>query len=117
MSPQNPLLHAFYIGRAIAEIANEQVEKAIADSLSALGTFDAEQRDRLREFSEEVLARAAQAETAATGGNPTVNTTATAPGTATTETEDLQTRLDDLRAEIAELRSNLKQVKNNGTDS
>lgn len=106
MSNDNPLLHAFFIGRAIADIANEQLEKAIADGLSALGTFDAEQRDRLREFSEEVMARAAQAETAATGTTRTPGTTATPEP----EAEDLQTRLDDLRAEIAELRSDLKQV-------
>ena len=113
MSTSNPLLHAFFIGRAIAEIANEQMEKAIADSLSALGTFDAEQRDRLREFSEEVMARAAQAEAAA-GGTGSTATTATATST-NTESEDLQTRLDDLRAEIAELRSNLKQVDSSDT--
>ena len=115
MSPSNPLLHAFFIGRAIAEIANEQLEKALADSLSALGTFDAEQRDRLREFSDEVLARAAQAEAAAAGGTTASGGTTTASAS-TTESEDLQTRLDDLRAEIAELRSNLKQVDSPGTD-
>ncbi|MEM6501193.1 MAG: DUF6825 family protein [Cyanobacteria bacterium P01_C01_bin.89] len=107
MSTSNPLLHAFFIGRAIADIANEQLEKVVADSLSALGTFDAEQRDRLREFSEEVLTRAAQAEAAAAGDS--AGTTTTAPGE-TAESEDLQARLDDLRAEIAELRSDLKQV-------
>ncbi|MEM9770175.1 MAG: DUF6825 family protein [Cyanobacteria bacterium P01_D01_bin.73] len=110
MSTSNPLLHAFFIGRAIADIANEQLEKVVADSLSALGTFDAEQRDRLREFSEEVLARAAQAEAEAAGSSGTATSTGS---TATaTESEDLQTRLDDLRAEIAELRSDLKQVDN-----
>ncbi len=109
MSSPNPLLHAFFIGRAIAEIANEQLEKAVADGLSALGTFDAEQRDRLREFSDEVMARAAQAEAAATGTEPSSTASAGAASSAS-EAEDLQTRLDDLRAEIAELRSNLKQV-------
>ena len=78
MSTSNPLLHAFFIGRAIADIANAQLEKVVADSLSALGTFDAEQRDRLREFSEEVLARAAQAEAAAAGDS--AGTTTTTPG-------------------------------------
>ncbi|MGD1851862.1 MAG: DUF6825 family protein [Cyanophyceae cyanobacterium] len=107
MSSSNPLLHAFFIGRAIADIANEQLEKVVADSLSALGTFDAEQRDRLREFSEEVLARAAQAEASA-AGTPAGTTSTTSSDAA--ESEDLQARLDDLRAEIAELRSNLKQA-------
>ncbi|GAB4347747.1 MAG: hypothetical protein Fur0042_14300 [Cyanophyceae cyanobacterium] len=98
----NPLLRAFFVGRAVAEVVNETVEKAIADALSELGKFDAEQRDLLRQFTEEVLARAERAEAAQGGsvGDPT-----DASG------DDLQTTLDDLRADAAQLRADLKRYR------
>ncbi len=45
----------------VAEILNERVEVAITDALSELGKFDAEAREQLRSFTEEVLERANQA--------------------------------------------------------
>lgn len=100
----NPLLRAFFVGRAVAEVVNETVEKAIADALSELGKFDAEQRDLLRQFTEEVLARAERAE-AAQGGGGTVGGPTDASG------DDLQTTLDDLRADAAQLRADLKRYR------
>lgn len=54
----NSVIHAFFVGRAIAQVINEQVEDALTNALSELGKFDAEQRERLRQFTEEVMARA-----------------------------------------------------------
>lgn len=100
----NPIVHAFFIGRALADTLYERAEKSLTDALSDLGKFDAELREQLREFTEEVLERAAQEESR-------VNTTQTGATGVTTEAEptDLQTVIDELRAEIARLRSELKQ--------
>ena len=54
----NPLVRALFVGRAVAEICNEQFENALTDALSELGKFDAEQRERLRQFTAEVMERA-----------------------------------------------------------
>ena len=64
----NPLVQAFFVGRAVAEVINERVEVALTDALSELGKFDAEAKEQLRQFTEEVIARANRAaETSATG--------------------------------------------------
>jgi hypothetical protein len=57
----NPLVQAFFVGRAIAEVINERVEVALTDALSELGKFDAEAKEQLRQFTEEVMARANRA--------------------------------------------------------
>jgi len=101
----NSVVHAFFLGRALAQAIVEQVEHSLTDALSELGKFDAEQRERLRQFTEQVMERAQQAE--ATSG---VSTAGTASGPAT-ET-DLQALIDDLRAETARLRSELQQYRN-----
>lgn len=95
----NPVLQSFYIGRALAEGVKEQVEKTVADALSEVGKFDAEQRERLRVFSEQVMARAQQEE-----GSPTTASSSSA--------DDLQESIDDLRAEVALLRSKLQEYRN-----
>lgn len=101
----NPLVHAFFVGRAIAEVVSEEVEKAVTNSLSELGKFDAEQRERLRQFTNDVMARASQAEEAAMQGRPVA--------TSSTESSiDLQAMIDDLRAEIAQLRVELQRYRN-----
>lgn len=104
----NPLVHAFFVGRAIAEVVNEQIERTATDWLSELGKFDAEQRENLRQLVEEALARAQQAEAAATSGR----TNSSAPGG-----DDVQAELDDLRAEIARLRSEIKQYRSEANPS
>ena len=97
----NPVLQAFFIGRALAEGISEQFESALSGALSEAGKFDAEQRERLRSFSEQVMARAQQEEAVSQG---------TAP--AATSGEDLQETIDDLRAEVALLRSKLQEYRN-----
>lgn len=101
----NPLLQAFFVGRAVAEVINERLEVVITDALSDLGKFDAEAREQLRQFTEEVLTRANKAASAAgessgfdgTGG----------------DNIDLQATIDELRAEIALLRTELQRYRSN----
>ncbi|NJR37900.1 MAG: hypothetical protein HC781_02455 [Leptolyngbyaceae cyanobacterium CSU_1_4] len=101
----NPLVHAFFIGRAIAEAVSEQVESNVTNALSELGKFDAEQRERLRLFTEEVMARAQRAEEMSTQGR-TGGSSAGTQGS-----RDLQATIDDLRAETAQLRAELQRYR------
>jgi curli biogenesis system outer membrane secretion channel CsgG len=99
----NPVIHAFFLGRAIAEVVSEQLEDALTNALSELGKFDAEQRENLREFVEEVQIRADRAMergiyTDASDGGSSGSPSGT----------DLQENIDEMRAEIAQLRSELK---------
>jgi flagellar biosynthesis chaperone FliJ len=103
----NPIVHAFFVGRAVAEAIGEQAENAITNAFSELGKFDAEQRERLRLFSEQVLERAQrEAEQAMqNAGTSTVSVSSTVPP------QDLQALIDDLRAEIAHLRTELQRYR------
>ena len=104
----NPLVNAFFIGRALAEAIAKQTETALSDALSELGKFDAEQRERLRQFTEEVLEKARQEREASAQAQP-ASTSSYAPAAAVDA--DLQTIIDDLRAEIAELRAELQRYR------
>lgn len=95
----NPLTKAFFVGRATAEALIEQFEDTLTDALSALGKFDAEQREKMRGFTEVVLEKAARAE------GQTVSTTPPTPPV------DLQETIDKLRAEVANLRSELQEYR------
>ncbi|MFM2062979.1 MAG: hypothetical protein RLZZ507_2649 [Cyanobacteriota bacterium] len=101
----NPLVQAFFVGRAVAEVINERVEVALTDALSELGKFDAEAREQLHQFTEEVIARANRAAEAAEAGTTTGNS---ASGVGST---DLQAEIDELRAEIALLRTELQKYR------
>jgi peptidoglycan hydrolase CwlO-like protein len=92
-------LDAFFIGRATAEAVIDRVEHTITDALSALGKFDAEQKEQIRIFVETILEKAEQQK-----------------GTVTTEDSDitpdeLQETIDNLRAEIAQLKDELKEYR------
>lgn len=102
----SPLVHAFFVGRALAEAVYDQAEAGFADAMSELGKWDAEQRERLRQFTQDVLERAQRAEAASAYGQSV--TTATPSGD---QTGDLQTMIDELRAEIAQLRTELKRYR------
>ncbi len=93
------------MGRAIAEAVSEQVESNVTNALSELGRFDAEQRERLRLFTEEVMARAQRAEEMSMQGRTTVS------ATGTQGSSDLQATIDDLRAETAQLRAELQRYR------
>jgi siroheme synthase (precorrin-2 oxidase/ferrochelatase) len=104
----NPLVHAFFVGRALAEAVGEQFENAVTNSLGELGKFDAEQRERLRQFTNQVLERASREEELAMQGrtaNHAIVPVASKP-------EDLQAVIDDLRAETAQLRAELQRYRN-----
>lgn len=103
----SPVLHAFFIGRALADAVNERAERLLTDGLSLAGKFDAEQREYFRQFTADVMARAEQAEAesgVAYSGAPG------ASGEVGTVT-DLQATIDTLRAEIAQVRVALQQYR------
>ncbi len=95
----NPTLQAFYLGRALATAIGEKVEEAFTAGMSGVGRFDAEQRESLHGFVEEVFERAQSLQ-------------ADAPAAADPElSEDLQATIDNLRAEIAQVRVALQQYR------
>lgn len=104
----NPLVQAFFLGRAVAEVLNEQLESALTNALSEIGKFDAEARERLRQFTAEVVERANREAEYATQGR---TTTASAPQDS--QTDDLQAMIDELRAEIALVRAELQRYRSN----
>ena len=107
----NPMLQAFFVGRALAAAVSDRAEHLVSDGLSKLGKFDAEQREYFRQFTEEVMARAEQ-EKAAAGAENASATGTSSSGTATgapSDTEDLQATIDNLRAEVAQVRAAIQQ--------
>lgn len=100
----SPELHAFFVGRALAETLNDRAQHILTDTLSWLGKFDAEQREQLRQFTEDVLTWAQQTESG-------VGATSSAQPTSGADTEDLQATIDTLRAEIAQVRVALQQYR------
>jgi hypothetical protein len=95
----NPVTNSFFIGRAFAQAINDKVSETLTVGLSELGKFDAEQREKLRQFTQEVIDRAEQ-ETGFRSGHNKAGTT------------DLQETVDDLRAEIARLRAAIQRYRN-----
>ncbi|MEB3292505.1 MAG: hypothetical protein VKJ24_05045 [Synechococcales bacterium] len=100
----SPLIHAFFVGRAIAEVLSEQAERTFNEILSDLGKFDAEQRERMRNFVQEVNHRVSQTESSTfhSGGDGAIVPRPSA---------DLQALIDDLRAEMAEVRAELQRYR------
>jgi hypothetical protein len=101
MSQSNPVNQVFNIGKALVKVLSEKVEEGMTNVLSEWGKFEAEQKEKLRQFSEEVMTKAKQEANSSNG------TSATTSGKID-ETEDLQETLDELRSEIARLRAELK---------
>ncbi|EFA74231.1 hypothetical protein B7O87_15180 [Cylindrospermopsis raciborskii CENA303] len=100
----NNLVQAFFLGRAVAEVINERLEVTLTDALSELGKFDAEMKEQLHQFTEEVRVRASRAaEASQTGATPT--------STNANSVTDLQAQIDNLRAEIALLRTELQKYR------
>jgi uncharacterized small protein (DUF1192 family) len=98
MPDPNPT-DSFFIGRALAQAMTDKFSETLTIGLSELGKFDAEQREKLKAFTQEVLARAER-----DIGNGHNSDTAATP--------DLQETIDDLRAEIARLRAELQRYRN-----
>ncbi len=98
----NSLVRAFFLGRAVAEGLGEELERVLADALAHAGKFDAEQREKWRDFTERVVMRADLA----------TNHTVQERGTVATPSKaDLQAIVDNLRAEIAQLRTELQRYR------
>ena len=102
----NPLINAFFLGRATAEVLAEELEHGLTDVMSSVGKFDAEQRERLRHFTEQVIARAESESSATTAAQTYGNTHAN-----TANDSDVQEIIDELRAEIAQLRAALQDYR------
>jgi len=92
-------LDAFFIGRATAEAVIDRVNETVTDALSALGKFDAEQKEQIRIFVETVLEKAEQEKGSVTTDDGDI------------EPDELQETIDNLRAEIAQLKSELLQYR------
>ncbi|MBV6626342.1 MAG: hypothetical protein KI793_25975 [Rivularia sp. (in: Bacteria)] len=105
----NPLVQAFFVGRAAAEVINERMEGAFTDALSELGKLDAELKEHMRSFTTEVMERAERSSEAAGAGGGVYSTPASSTGESSTEPLDLQAMIDELRAEIAVLRTELQR--------
>jgi polyhydroxyalkanoate synthesis regulator phasin len=102
----SPLVHAFFVGRAIAEVLYERVEDGVTNALSELGKLDAELREETRTFVDEVMMRAQREQDLSTQAR---TTTTIVP--IEFQSGDLQATIDELRAEIAELRSELQRYR------
>jgi polyhydroxyalkanoate synthesis regulator phasin len=100
----NPVLNSFFIGRALAESLNEKLGETLSYTLGELGKLNAEQGEKLRQFTQEVLDRAAR-ETNQANGN---NNASSIDGMGV----DLQETIDELRAEIARLRAEIQRYRN-----
>ncbi len=94
------MIRSFFFGKALGETIREKIEDTLTDALSEISKFDAEQRERLRQFVSEVQARAEREAASGRGGTSVSNPTS------------LQEDLDELRAEIARLRAELKHYRN-----
>ncbi len=104
----NPVIHAFFLGRALAEVLGEKLEDSLTNAMSELSKFDAEQREYLRQFIEEVQLRA---DRVAVNNRDTSSPDPDVINIDLNNTQDLQAMLDRLRAEIASLRAELKQYR------
>ena len=99
----NPVLNSFFVGRALAQSINDKLGETLTYTLSELGKLDAEQGEKLRQFTQEVLERAARETSNASGQTTTVN--------AQGQSIDIQETIDELRAEIARLRAEIQKYR------
>ncbi|MGD1713430.1 DUF6825 family protein [Hydrocoleum sp. CS-953] len=99
-------IHAFFVGRAIAEGVYEQLENSITNTLSGIGKFDAEQRENLHTFIEQVLERADREAQVENNTNNNSNS-----DELDSQPKDLQAIIDDLRAEVAQVRAELQKYR------
>jgi polyhydroxyalkanoate synthesis regulator phasin len=98
---KKPVLNSFFVGRALAQSLNDKLGETLTYTLSELGKINAEQSEKLRQFTQEVIDRAVR-ETNNAVGNPTTVS-------ATGQTVDVQETIDELRAEIARLRAEIQR--------
>jgi polyhydroxyalkanoate synthesis regulator phasin len=99
----NPVLNSFFVGRALAQSINDKLGETLRYTMSELGKLDAEHGERLRQFTQEVIERAAQETSNVSGQTTTVN--------AQGQSIDIQETIDELRAEIARLRAEIQKYR------
>ncbi|EFN50711.1 hypothetical protein CHLNCDRAFT_142594 [Chlorella variabilis] len=113
------ILEGFFIGRALAETVNERLGAALGDALAEFGKWDAETRQAIREFQEEVMERA-QREMLAAAGASDASSSAAGGGSGggssvglggAAAAPDLPALVDELRAEVAATRAVVQQLK------
>ncbi len=97
-------------GRVAAEILTEKANRAATELLSELGKLDAERREAMREFIDEVNIRANTVQ-ANTTESKAAQSNAAQSSNSLSES-DLQATIDDLRAEIAATRNELQRYRN-----
>jgi polyhydroxyalkanoate synthesis regulator phasin len=100
---KKPVLNSFFVGRALAESLNDKIGETLTYTLSELGKINAEQSEKLRQFTQEVIDRATRETNNAVGNPSTVS--------ATGQTVDVQETIDALRAEIARLRAEIQTYR------
>lgn len=97
----NPVVRAFFVGKAVADVLRERWESTLTDIAGEVGKVWAELQEGWQTFAADVMARAnAEATVAAHEITPPPF-----------KTDDLQATLDDLRAEVAQLRSELQKYR------
>ncbi len=99
----NPVLNSFFVGRALAQSINDKLGETLTYTLSELGKIDAEQGEKLRQFTQEVLERAARETGKASGYTTTIDDRG--------QSIDIQETIDELRAEIARLRAEIQKYR------
>ena len=104
-----PTVDSFFMGRALAEGLYEQIENFFSQTLSEIGKFDAQQREGLRQFTQQVVERASQEAQVSSSSS---SSSSTAGNGLSTKPVDLQETIDELRAEVAQLRSELRKYRN-----
>ncbi len=97
----NPVVRAFFVGKAVADVLRERWESTLTDIAGEVGKAWAELQEGWHTFAEDVMARA-EAEATVTAREITPPPF---------KTDDLQATLDDLRAEVAQLRSELQKYR------
>ena len=104
----DPINEVYFISKAIAEIVGEKIEDNFTNVLSDFGKFDAETRERLQEFAQEVQARAKMSQENSGSTSDISNNTITVKADETVDTQEL---LDELRHEIARLKAQLTSYR------
>ncbi len=97
-------------GRVAAEILTEKANRAATELLSELGKLDAERREAMREFINEVNIRANTVQANTVESNAAHSNAAQSSNSLSES--DLQATIDDLRAEIAATRNELQRYRN-----
>ncbi|PRW59941.1 thylakoid lumen sll1769 [Chlorella sorokiniana] len=106
------MLQAFFVGRALAEVLNERLGAALGDALADFGKWDAETRQTIREFQEEVMSRARREMLSSAGASDASGSSSSgAADLGSTTPPDLPALVDDLRAEVAATRAVVQQLR------